>query len=138
MGVLLFLALATSPQVSASSNVAGHYEAVTETEYSIDLTLGPNGQAQYKFVTWEADGSAPEQREILSGRWSLSGSQLSLRLSSGQVATYTIVPCLSHQEFGQSGCSPGLSLVNTNLSERYGLKRFGLWKSAYLRPGVRP
>jgi len=138
MIVLFFLALASSPQVSASSNVAGHYEAVTETEYSIDLALRSNGQAQYKFVTWEADGSAPEQHEILSGRWSQSGSQLTLRLSSGQVATYTIVPCLSHQEFGQSGCSQGLSLVNTNISERYGLKRFGLWKSAYLQHAVRP
>jgi hypothetical protein len=138
MIVLFFLALASSPQVSASSNVAGHYEAVTETEYSIDLALRSNGQAQYKFVTWEADGSAPEQHEILSGRWSQSGSQLTLRLSSGQVATYTIVPCLSHQEFGQSGCSQGLSLVNTNISERYGLKRFGLWKSAYLQRTVRP
>ena len=138
MSFLLFLALAALPQASASSNVAGHYEAVTETEYSIGLTLVFNGQARYKFVTWEADGSAPERREILSGRWSQSGNQLTLRLSSGQVAIYTIVPCLSHQEFGQSGCSPGLSLVNTDLADRYGLKRFGLWKSAYLQHAVRP
>jgi len=136
MSSLFLLALAASTQTTALGTVVGHYEAVTETEYNITLIIEPNGHARFEFVTWEADGSAPEQQEKLSGKWSRSGNTLSVQLASGKLAIYSVVPCLSHEEFGQTGCSQGLSLVKTNLADRYGLKRFGLWNSASLRRGV--
>jgi len=138
MNVLFLLMLATSAQTASPATIAGQYVAVTETEYKITLTLEPKGRAQYEFVTWEADGSAPEQHEKLSGKWSRSGNTLTVQLSSGKFAIYSVVPCLSHQEFGEAGCSPGLSLVNTTLADRYGLKRFGLWSAASLKIGVQP
>jgi hypothetical protein len=138
MDVLFLLMLATSAQTVSPATIARQYVAVTETEYKITLTLESKGRAQYEFVTWEADGSAPEQREKLSGKWSRSGNTLSVRLLSGKVAIYSVVPCLSHQEFGEAGCSPGLSLVNTTVADRYGLKRFGLWSAASLKIGVQP
>jgi hypothetical protein len=138
MSSLFLLALAASTQPAALGTVVGHYEAVTETEYNITLTIEPKGRARFEFVTWEADGSAPEQHEKLSGKWSRSGNTLTVQLPYGKIATYSVVPCLSHEEFGQTGCSRGLSLVKTNLPDRYGLKRFGLWNSASLQRGVQP
>jgi hypothetical protein len=138
MNVLFLLMLATSAQTVSPAAIAEQYVAVTETEYKITLTLQPKGRAQYEFVTWEADGSAPEQHEKLSGKWSRSGNTLTVQLSSGKVAIYSVVPCLSHQEFGETGCSPGLSLVNTTLADRYGLNRFGLWSAASLKIGAQP
>lgn len=133
MDLLLLLALAASPRTADSANLAGQYQAVTETEYSITLTLEATGKARFEFMTWEADGSAPERQEALYGTWHRSLDQLTLQFSFGRSATYSIVPCLSYREFGQAGCSPGLSLTNTNLADRYGLRRFGLWNSAPLR-----
>ena len=138
MNVLFLLMLVTSAQTVSPATIAGQYVAVTETEYKITLTLESKGRAQYEFVTWEADGSAPEQHEKLFGKWSLSGNTLTVQLSSGKVTIYSVVPCLSHQEFGEAGCSPGLRLVNTTLADRYGLKRFGLWNVASLKNGVQP
>jgi hypothetical protein len=138
MNALLLLALAASAQTAGASNIAGKYVAVTETEYEITLTLESKGRAQYEFVTWEADDPAPRHHEKLSGKWSRSGNTLIVQLSSGKAAIYSIVPCLSYQEFEEANCSPGLSLVNTTLADRYGLKRFGLWNTSSLRFSVRP
>jgi|GEM_PF-2864567 len=138
MSSLLLLALFASTQPASIDTVVGHYEAVTETEYNITLTIEPEGHARFEFVTWEADDSAPEQHEKLSGNWSRSGDMLTVHFPAGKIATYAVIPCLSHAEFGQAGCSQGLSLVRTNLANRYGLKRFGLWNSAALQRGVQP
>lgn len=138
MSALFLVALAASTQTITPVTVAGHYESLAETEYSITLTIEPKGRAWFEFVTWEADGSEPEQHEKLSGTWSSSGNVLTVHLSSGKVAAYSVVPCLSYQEFGQTGCSPGLILVKTDLADRYGLKRLGLWNSASLQHGVQP
>ncbi|MFK2879459.1 hypothetical protein [Rhodanobacter hydrolyticus] len=138
MAVLLLLSLATPLQAASSGNPAGRYQAVTETEYSITLTLDSTGKARYEFVGWEADGSAPKQRKVLSGTWHHSGGLLSLQFPRGRFATYSIVPCLSYHEFGQPGCSAGLNLVHTNLADYYGLQRFGLWKSDSLSRNTNP
>lgn len=138
MSVLLLFMLAASAPTSAHGDTSKHYEAVTETEYSIDLTLEPNGRAEYEFVTWQADDSAPEERVKLAGTWSRSKNILTVRLSSGKTVTYSVERCLSYEEFGQSGCSPGLTLIKTDVADGYGLKRFGLWDSAFLHYGAQP
>jgi hypothetical protein len=132
------LLLLLSAAALAQSAAPQRYQSVTETEYSINLTLEPNGRAQYEFVTWEADGSTPEEHEKLSGTWSRNGSVLTVHLSSHRIVTYGVKACLSYEEFGQNGCSPGLSLIKTDLPDSYGLKRFGLWDSASLHLGTQP
>ena len=130
--ILLTLLLASSSP-TAPQQVAGEYLAVTETEYAIELKLAPSGHAQFDFHSWEADSSAAEVAKVLEGKWRLSGSEITVSLTGGKSATYAFVPCLTYQEFGQPGCSPGLELVKTNLPDQYGLQRFGLWRSDGLR-----
>ena len=136
--MLFLLALAASTQIFSPPSIAGKYVAVTETEYEITLTLAPNGRANYYFVAWEADDPGPKHHEKMFGKWSRLGNTLTVKLSSGNTAIYTVVPCLSYQEFGEAGCSSGLSLVKTTLSINYGLSRFGLWNAASLKFGVQP
>ena len=138
MNLLLLLVLAGPAQTASPPTIAGQYVAVTETEYEITLTLASTGRAQYEFVTWEADDPAPKHHEKILGKWSRSGNTLTVKLSSGKTAIYSVIPCLSYQEFEEAGCSLGLSLVNTTLSDGYGLNRFGLWNAADLKFGDQP
>jgi len=136
--MLLLLALAASAQSLSAPNIAGQYVAVTETEYAITLTLAPKGVAKYDFVAWKADDPGPKHHEKITGTWSSSGNLLTLKISSGDIAIYKVLPCLSYREFGEAGCSLGLSLVKTTLAIKYGLSRFGLWNVASLKFGVQP
>ena len=122
----LILAVAS---YAITPSVAGRYQAVTETEYAIELKLEPSGQAQLEFRTWEADDSTTSDTLRFNGAWSLSGADVMIKLSSGKSVTFRPVACLPHQEFGQPGCSPGLKLVETTMADRYGLQRFRLWRS---------
>ena len=129
---VLFAMLLAATQVSAPT-VAGHYQAVTETEYAIELQLSPSGQAQLEFRTWEADDPQHPTVQRFTGSWSWSGADVTIRFTSGRSATFASVACLSYKEFAQQGCSPGLKLVTTTFPSRYGLQRFGLWRSDALR-----
>lgn len=131
MTVLLAVLLAAA-QASAPS-VAGRYQAVTETEYAIELQLIPSGQAQLEFRTWEADGSQPPTVQRFTGLWSRRGANVTVQFTTGRAATFVPVACLSYEEFAQQGCSPGLKLVTTTFPSQYGLQRFGLWRSDALR-----
>jgi hypothetical protein len=130
---ILFSTTVFATQSAIPSKVAGHYRAVTETEYSIDLDLQPEGSAKLEFTTWEADGSAPDERSVFKGTWSLKGKKVLIRLSSGKFLKYEMVPCLPYTEFGQKGCSAGLRYLGSNLPDRYELNRFGLWNSRKLK-----
>lgn len=110
-----------------------HYKAVTETEYSIEFTLGTKGRALFQFDSWEADGSSPPSHKELLGTWSQQGSLIKVHLASGANVTYQETRCLPYREFGQDGCSPGLKLVSTDVPVQYGLQRFGLWDARLLR-----
>jgi len=129
---VLFAMLLAAAQVSASS-VAGRYQAVTETEYAIELQLSPSGQAQLEFRTWEADDPQHPTVRRFVGTWAWSGANVTIRFKSGRSATFAPVACLSYKEFAQQGCSPGLKLVTTTFPKQYGLQRFGLWRSDALR-----
>ena len=133
--IALALALSASSQATSAS-IAGDYQAVTETEYAIELKLEPSGQAQFAFRSWEAGSSMPGSTENLHGTWSRSGSDVVIKLTSGASATFKPIACLSYQEFGRPGCAPGLKLVRTTLAARYELQRFGLWQSDSLE--IRP
>lgn len=128
----LYAVLLAVAQVSGSS-VAGYYQAVTETEYAIELQLSPSGQAQLEFRTWEADDPQHPTVQHFTGSWSLSGADVTIRFPFGRSATFAPVACLSYKEFAQQGCSPGLKLVTTTFPSQYGLQRFGLWRSDALR-----
>jgi hypothetical protein len=129
---ILFAVLLAAAQGSAPP-VVGHYQAVTETEYAIELQLSPSGQAQLEFRTWEADDPQHPTVQRFKGSWLWSGANVTIRFKSGRSATFAPVPCLSYKEFAQQGCSPGLKLVTTTFPKQYGLQRFGLWRSDALR-----
>ena len=129
----LSLMLASALSIAPAQSIPGRYTAVTETEFAIDLALKPSGEAVLSTHTWEADGSAPPSNQKLTGHWSQADKNIKIRFGHGQSATFTLEACLSYSEFGQSGCSLGLKLVSTNLPARWGLQRFGLWRSDLLR-----
>lgn len=131
MAILFALLLAAAQP--PSSAIKGRYVAVTETEYAIELQLLSSGRASLEFRTWEADDPQHPTVWRFKGSWSWSGKNITARFRSGQTATFTPVACLSYKEFAQQGCSPGLRLVTTTFPERYGLQRFGLWRSDALR-----
>jgi hypothetical protein len=87
------------------------------------------GSAEFEFRVWEAGHFGESDVRSLRGAWSQVDGNVIIRLPSGEFASYTLVPCLSHEEFGAPGCSPGLKLIETSLPEHYGLQRFGLWRN---------
>jgi len=127
------LIFSIAASTAASADVSGDYQAVTETEYAIDLKLQKSGQARLILRTWEADNSAMASTTAFTGAWSRSGTSIDLKLESGQSARFRTNACLPYTEFGRTGCSYGLSLVSTTLPKSYGLQRFGLWRSESLR-----
>ena len=106
MKVLLLLSMAVSAEAAVPDPITGRYVVVTETEYSITLTLEPKGAAEFEFLTWEANGSAPEHHQRFFGTWYRHAGRIIVLLASGKTATFVAVPCLSHQDFGEVGCSP--------------------------------
>jgi hypothetical protein len=132
MGIFLFLAAATLLPINASP-LAGHYQSMTETEYSIELDLKPKWRASLKFNTWEADGSVPPKQETLVGKWSQQGDKVVIQFPSGMFVKYESMNCLPYTEFGHKGCSAGLRFIESNLPVRYGLARYGLWDAKDLK-----
>ena len=130
MWTLVFVLAASA---ATAGSVSGEYRAVTETEYAIELTLEPSGQARLDFVTWEADETATPSKESYVGTWSQSGPLVQLNFKPGRSARFQITECLPYSEFGKPGCSPGLRLISTTFPKSYGLQRFGLWRSESLR-----
>lgn len=127
------LLFAIAASTAASADASGDYQAVTETEYAIELNLQKSGQARLVFRAWEADDSATPSTQVFTGTWSRAGTIIDLKLESGRSARFRTNDCLPYAEFGQTGCSDGLSLVSTTLPMCYGLQRFGLWRSESLR-----
>ena len=76
MGMWSFLL--ASALASTNGQPAGHYVAVTETEYELELTIAASGRAELKNHMWEADHSAPDSRTHLEGRWVLHGNIIKL------------------------------------------------------------
>ena len=129
--VLVAAALAVAPQ-----SPAGHYVAVTETEYELELVLALAGKAELKSHAWESGEYSSGPRSTLAGRWSHHESTVTVTFASGESASFRLEPCLSYAEFGGKGCSPGLKLMKTNVGSSWGLQRFGLWRSDLLQPGT--
>jgi hypothetical protein len=126
------LALLGSP---THDEVRGRYEAVTESEYAIEVTLEKDGKAEVVFRSWEPETGAEDYEERLLGTWSLKGAELEVSLKPYGSVRYAVAPCLSHEEFGGSGCSFGLRPLSSALPEDYGLQRFGLWRAETLGVG---
>jgi hypothetical protein len=115
--------------------VHGRYEAVTESEYGIEVTLAEGGKAEFVFRSWQPVTGASDYEERLVGAWSLEGEVLDVSLKPYGSVRYEVSPCLSYEEFGGSGCSFGLRPLSSSLSEDYGLQRFGLWRADTLKVG---
>lgn len=126
---LVAAALAVAPQ-----SPAGHYVAVTETEYELELVLALAGKAELKSHGWASGEYASGTRSKLAGRWSHHDGTVTVTFVSGESASFRVEPCLSYAEFAGKGCSPGLKLIKTTVGTSWGLQRFGLWRSDLLQP----
>jgi hypothetical protein len=114
---------AYSATPARSDSVLGRYQAVTESEWNLELELRKDGIAIYTLSSYEAD----EKPRIISktetpARWEMKNDVLSVTISdskSGQVVTYEISACVPYKWFGGNGCSPGLRPFGTGMRQPY-------------------
>jgi len=119
---------ATAAEPAAMNPISGHYRAVTESEWALEVELGDNGVAAYRFSSWEAGNAASTTKtEVISGRWISEGGLVLVEfpeLGGGKWIRYQVVACLSYGEFGMKGCSPGLKTLTNTMDRRFGMS---LW-----------
>lgn len=87
--------------------VAGHYMAVSESEWNLEVWLNRNGTAKIQSEAWEAGHHDSRTTSTYRGKWSLSGEFVELRYA-GRCETLRFDPALSFAEFGTQGSAAGL------------------------------
>jgi len=112
-------------------DVAGHYAAVAESEWNLEVWLHADGTAEVLSEGWEA-GHHDERTSVRHrGSWKLSGPFVELRYR-GLCETLLFDPALSFAEFGKDGAAPGLQGRHSSVSQNLFIGR-SLWRVEGLR-----
>ena len=123
----------STPEEKAPSrdDVVGHYAAVSESEWDLEVWLNADGTAEVLSEGWEA-GHHDERSSVRHrGSWKLSGSFLELSYR-GLCETLLFNPALSFAEFGANGAAPGLQGRHASVSQNLFIGR-SLWRVEQLR-----
>ncbi len=120
----------------SGQSVVGEYVSVTETEYSIELALLPDGKAVLDLEVVAVDEDESGWSKSIAGTWAIQDTTIYLNLGSDGVVEYEIKPCLSFGEFGFKGCGFGLKAINITAEDAFLLKRYGLWRRESLPPDM--
>ncbi len=126
-----FLLLSSSPAMAAEG-IVGHYTAVTETEYLIDLEIQKGGRAVFELTIIATDEDDKDWHQTIAGSWSINGSILHIDLGNSGFVAYKADHCLSFEEFGFKGCGIGLKPIDTSTEKELYLLRYSLWKNDVL------
>jgi hypothetical protein len=110
--------------------VAGHYAAVSESEWNLEVWLHPNGKAEIVSEGWKAGHYNERTTTRYRGSWSLSGPFVALQYS-GRCETLRFDSSLSFAAFGAQGSAPGLQGLHSSVSFNLFLGN-SLWRSEYL------
>jgi hypothetical protein len=110
---------------AALAGVAGSYQAVTESEWAVDLSLNPDGSALIEIASWLPGESEKAKVEKHKGTWTAEGSNVTVRVPGGQIA-FVYVARLSFASFGRKGAAPGLRGVTSTFEPTLFVKR-PLW-----------
>jgi hypothetical protein len=111
--------------------VVGHYAAVSESEWNLEVWLNADGSAEVLSEGWDA-GHHDERTSVRHrGSWKLSGPFVELRYR-GLCETLIFSPALSFAEFGKDGAAPGLQGRHSSVSQNLFIGR-SLWRVDSLR-----
>lgn len=130
------LLLAAPARTAERGPLVGEYQAVTETEADLRISLQEDGVAVYRLRhSGAGDPDRAEERTTARGSWQAEGAVLTVQLptvEAGVRITYDIVNCLPYGEFGAPGCSFGLRPVPGQAVPRDW--RWTLWHTRSFRP----
>ena len=106
----------------------GRFSAVSESEWTLDLTLYPDGSAVIERSGWGDWSESDEtEREAIPAQWSL-GPEGDLLLSyRGTTDVLRYFPDLSRAELGETGSAPGLRAFSPGAESVIG--SHSLWRS---------
>ena len=113
-----------------SLDVTGHYESVSESEWSLDLYLKDDGLARILLQSWEV-GSADRYTTEFVGTWLISGDQITL-VYDETTERLQFSKDQSFREFGCNGHAPGVRGIRSN-TENSLFEQTSLWRSEALR-----
>ena len=111
--------------------VAGHYSDVSESEWSLELLLEPDGTAAILSEAWLTGEYDRRSTVRHSGTWSLKAAFVELRYA-GRCETLLFNPALSFAEFGPQGAAAGLQGQHSSVSHNLFIGR-SLWLTKALR-----
>ena len=129
---LFSLQCAKAPTTTAKpcSGIIGEYEAVSESEWALELSLGPDGSAIILLTVWD-DHSNEREDHRYSGRWHAQGGEVVIEYD-GLRERLRFVEDLSFEECGEKGSSPGLYGVSSD-STRSRFAGVSLWCTSALQ-----
>lgn len=106
----------------------GRFSAVSESEWTLDLTLYPDGSAVIERSGWGGWSESDEsEHEAIPAQWSL-GPEGDLLLSyRGTTDVLRYFPDLSRAELGETGSAPGLRAFSPGAESVIG--SHSLWRS---------
>lgn len=93
---------------SASENIIGKYETVTESECNFALTLASKGRGNFVQTCRREDGSHIDDIEKRKITWTVKGDVITVKGISKSPEKFTIHPSLSCEVFGGKGSSFGV------------------------------
>lgn len=108
---------------------AGHYQAVSESEWTLDLYLDEKGIARIRLQWWEA-GSDDISATEYYGTWLISGDEITLAYD-GITDVLQFSEDQSFREFGCNGLGPGVRGIRST-SESSVFEETALWRSETL------
>jgi hypothetical protein len=93
---------------SASENIIGKYETVTESECNFALTLASKGRGNFVQTCRREDGSHKDDIKKRKITWTVKGEVITVKGISKSPEEFTIHPSLSCEVFGGKGSSFGV------------------------------
>ena len=133
MKIFIGLLFCFYASMSYASDVVGRYSAVTESELVIELIFKKNSTIKITVKILAVEEDEETWSKEYSGRWSVNGNKMTIKLKGGEEIVYEIFNCLPYSEFGMNGCSFGLKPQKSKSNEFDFLLRYGLWKDEDLK-----
>ena len=115
----------------STKQVVGHYRAVSESEWSLEVWLYPDGKAEVLWEWWHAGQFDERTSTRYRGKWSLVRGFVALEYG-GRCETLAFNSSLSFAEFGFEGAAPGLKGIHSSVSNNLFVGR-SLWRADSLQ-----
>lgn len=124
------------PSAAAKSSpsraeLVGHYQAVSESEWSLELWLRPNLSAELLAESWNAGEHEKRTGRRYKGSWAVVNGFIELRYR-GICETLEFSSKLSLSELGAEGSAPGVRGLHSSVSQNLFIGT-SLWRASSLK-----